>query len=273
MIDDAFGVAHDAIVMLGAHGFEQFKTSDPRSTRPIEDDTHILDFLARQMQRIDKASCADHGRSMLVVMENGDVHHLFQTLLDDETLWRLDVFKVDPAKGRPHQADSIDESVGIFGIKLDVDAVHIGKPLEQNRLAFHHRLGRQCPKIAKTQNCRPVRDYSHKVALVRIIISRFGRGGDFLAWHSNARGIGQRQIALRRHGNGGRHLELAWCRFHMKGQGLFAGQSGLCHFRPVLLGGSSVISCPSLRLNAFAFSTFVVGAGFVRSARQTRELP
>ena len=39
---------------------------------------------------------------------------------------------------------------------LDVEAVHVGETLKQDRLAFHHRLCGQRPDIAKAQNGRAV---------------------------------------------------------------------------------------------------------------------
>ena len=73
-------------------------------------------------------------------MEHRDVHDLFQALFDDEAFGGLDVFKVYAAEGRPHEPHRLDDFVGVLGIKLDVDGVHVGETLEQHRLAFHHRL-------------------------------------------------------------------------------------------------------------------------------------
>ena len=89
-------------------------------------------------------------------MEDGDVHLFLQTLFDDETLRRFDVFEVDAAKGWAHQLAGVNESLGILCIKLDIDRVHIGKAFEQNRLALHHRLGRQRAEVPQAQHRRSV---------------------------------------------------------------------------------------------------------------------
>ena len=123
-----------------AHGFQQLKTGDPRRARAVKDDLHILDLLVRQVQRVDQACCTDHGRAVLVVMKDGNVHLFLEGLLDDEAFRRLDIFKIDAAEAGPHQAHRLDELVRVLGIQLDVDGIHIGEPLEQNSLAFHHRL-------------------------------------------------------------------------------------------------------------------------------------
>ncbi len=77
---------------------------------------------------------------MLVVVEDRDVHPLFQSLFDDEAFRRLDILKVDAAEARLHQLHRIDELVDVLGLEFDIDRIHVGKTLEQDRLTFHHRL-------------------------------------------------------------------------------------------------------------------------------------
>src|SRR6056297_2243742 len=78
----------------------------------------------------------------------------------------------------------------VFGIELDVDGVHVGEPLEEHGLALHHRFGAERAEIAKTQNRRAVGDHRHQIALVGVVIGEVRVGGDFLAGHGNAGGIG-----------------------------------------------------------------------------------
>ena len=152
LIDHAFGVTQQTVVMLRTHGFDQLDTGDTGRTGPVHHDTTILDLFARQVQRVDQTGGANHCRTVLVIVENRNVHFLFQTLLDDKTFRRFDILKVNPAKGRPHQTDRIDNFVGVFGIQLDIDRIHIGKAFEQNCLALHHRFRCQRTQIAHTQN-------------------------------------------------------------------------------------------------------------------------
>ena len=77
LVDHAFGVTHDTVIMLCTHRLEQFKARDTRSARPVEHDFHVFDFLARNLQRIQKTRCTDHGCPVLIVVENGDIHFLF----------------------------------------------------------------------------------------------------------------------------------------------------------------------------------------------------
>ena len=46
-------------------------------------------------------------------------------------------------------------SSGIFGVELDIEDVDIGKALEENRLAFHHRLAGQGADIAQAETAVP----------------------------------------------------------------------------------------------------------------------
>ena len=77
---------------------------------------------------------------MLIVMKDGNVHQLFQALLDDEAFGRLDILKVHAAEGRPHELDRLDDFLRVLGLQLYVDGVDVGEALEQHRLALHHRL-------------------------------------------------------------------------------------------------------------------------------------
>ena len=92
------------------------------------------------MQRIGGRRPHNNGRAMLIVMKHWDLHPLTAQLFNDETIWRLDVLKVDRAKGRLQRTDDIGQLIGVGFVQLDVKAIDVGKLLEQNRLAFHHRL-------------------------------------------------------------------------------------------------------------------------------------
>ncbi len=116
-------------------------------------------------------------------MEYRNIHQFAQALLDDEAFRGLDVFKVDPAERRAKEAHAIDELVNILGRHFKVQPVNIGKTLEQDRFAFHYRLGCQRTQIAKPQNGRTIRDHGDDIALGRIVIGRCRILGDFEAWH------------------------------------------------------------------------------------------
>ena len=81
-------------------------------------------------------------------------------------------------------------------VDLDVEDVDAGELLEQDALAFHHRLGGERADVAQAQHGRAVGDDGDQIAAA-VTVAGFGRvGDDRLARGGDARRIGQRQIAL-----------------------------------------------------------------------------
>ena len=93
---------------------------------------------------------------MLIVVEHGNAHAGLRLLLDLETFGTLDVLEIDSAEGRLERDDDVDQLVDVQFRHLDVEDVDAGEFLEQNRLAFHHRLGRERADRAEAQapQCR-----------------------------------------------------------------------------------------------------------------------
>ncbi len=146
---------------------------------------------------------------MLVVVEYGNVEHLAQALLDDETLRRLDVLEVDAAEGEPHRLHRIDEFVRILGTHFDVEGIDVGEALEENGLAFHHRLRGERAEIAETENGGAVRDHADEVALCGVVEGAARVFGNGEHGYGDAGGVGERKIALRRHRLGRDDFELS----------------------------------------------------------------
>ena len=126
---------------------------------------------AGDVERVDQAGGGDDRGAVLVVVEHRDVHQLAQALLDDEAAGRLDVLEVDAAEGRPEQAHAVDEVVDVLGVDLEVDRVDVGEALEQDRLAFHHRLGAERAEIAEAEHRGAVRDHRDEVALGGVVVT------------------------------------------------------------------------------------------------------
>ena len=61
--------------------------------------------------------------------------------------------------------------VDIGRVDFQVDGIDIGEALEEDRLAFHHRLGGQRAQIAQAQDGRAVGDDRDQVALGRIVVN------------------------------------------------------------------------------------------------------
>ena len=152
---------------------------------------------------------------MLVVVEDRDVHPLAQLALDDETFRRLDVFQVDAAEGRLHRRDDLDQLVRVAFLQFDVEDVNAGELLEQDALAFHHRLAGQRADVAQAQHGSAVGDHAYQVAARGVFGGLGGIGLDVQARIGHARRIGQRQVTLVGQRLGGTDGDLARRRLGM----------------------------------------------------------
>jgi hypothetical protein len=145
---------------------------------------------------------------MLVIMEDRDVEQVLQLGFNPEAVGAGDVFKIDAAEGRADVADDLDEGVGVGGGHLDVERIQIREPLEQNRLAFHHRLGGERSKVAKAQDGGAVGDDPDEVTLRGVVVGRVRILGDLADGRGDARRVGEAEVALGGHrfGSGDRDL-------------------------------------------------------------------
>src|SRR6195256_4851499 len=169
LVDDALGVAEDDIVGREADRLEQFETGDAGRARAVAYEFGRFDVAPREIERIDQAGGRDDRDSVLVVMEYRDVEEFPQPLLDDEALRCADIFEIDAAPALAEKLDAVDDFVGVFRRDFEVDRIDVGEALEQNRLAFHDRLGRQRAAVAQPQNGRAIGDDGDEIALGGII--------------------------------------------------------------------------------------------------------
>ena len=207
--------------MLDAHRLDQLQHRDASSTRAVHHDLERCDVLAREFAGIDDAGGGNDGGAVLVIVEDGNIEIFAQLLLDDEAIGALDVLEIDAAEAGAEAAHAFDEGLGVALIHLDIDGIHVGEALEEHRLAFHHRLGRHGPEIAKAQNGGAVRDHRDHIALGGVIVGEVGILGDRLHRRGHARAVGQRQIALGRHGLGGGHRQFSGLGIAVEVQGFF----------------------------------------------------
>ncbi len=161
------------------------------------------------MQGIDDRSTDDNRGTVLVIVKHRDFHAFTQLAFDLEAFRRLDVFQIDAAESRLHAGDDVDQFVRIVFIDFDVEYVNAGKLLEQNALAFHHRLAGQGADIAQAEYRGAVGDHGHQVGAggQRRRLPRIGNDG--LAGMRHPWRVGQGQIALGHHRLGGADLDLA----------------------------------------------------------------
>ena len=243
--EHALAVNGDDVLVFHAHGLHQPQRGDASGTRAVQNHLHFADLAARDLAGVDQAGRADDRRTVLVVMKHRDVQQVLQFRLDAETVRALDVLQIDAAVGDADVLDHRDDLVDVGAAHLHVDGVDVGEALEQHPLAFHHRLGRQRPQIAKAQDRGAVRDYRHQIALGGVFVRQLWIGGDRQHRHSDARRIGQAEVALGRHRFGGLDADLARRRVAVEVQRLFIGKGAffnLIHGSPARPPG-----CKSVR--------------------------
>ena len=196
----------------------------PAAPAPLQTSLVFSIVAAGQLERVDQAGGGDDGGAVLIVMKHRDVEQLAQLLLDDEAFRRLDVLEIDAAPALAEKFHAIDELVRIFGRYFKIDGIDVGEALEQHRLAFHHRLGRQRAAIAETENGGAVGDDGDEVALGGIVVGERLICGDGEHRNGDAGRIGEREVALRRHRLGGHHFELSRPALAVKQQRFLVGK-------------------------------------------------
>ena len=196
LVDHALGVAQNDMFRPHAHRLEQFDAGDACRPGAVDHKLGVAQLAAGQVAGVDQPRGGDDGGAVLVIVEHRDIHQLPQPLLYDETFRRLDVFQVDAAEAG-QEADGIDDLVHVLRVDLQVDAVDVGKALEQRHLALHHRLRGDRTEIAETEHCGTVGDHRDHVALGRVIVGERRIAGDVQARLGDAGRIGKRQIARR----------------------------------------------------------------------------
>jgi hypothetical protein len=153
-------------------------------------------LLAHDAQPVDDGGTHDDGGAVLVVVEHRDLHPLAALALDLEAFGRLDVLEIDAAEGGLQRHDDVDELVRVALVELDVEAVEAREFLEQDRLAFHHRLGRERSDGAEPEHGRAVGHDRDQVA-ARGEIERLVRiAHDLVAASRHPGCVRQREIAL-----------------------------------------------------------------------------
>ena len=208
-VDDAARVAEHDVLRRQAERLEQVHAGDARRARAVHHHAAVLDAPAGQVERVDEAGGGDDRRAVLVVVEHRDVEQFAQALLDDEAFRRLDVLQVDAAEALAEIAHAVDEGVHVLRVHLQVDAVHIGEALEENRFPFHDGLGGKRADIAEAEHGGAVGDHRHHVALGGVVVGEAGVLLDLQAGRGHPRRIGEGELVLGGERLGRRHLHLA----------------------------------------------------------------
>ena len=97
LVNRAGRVAADDV--FNARGHHDLRASDARRADAVDDELDVLHLFADDLERVDQSREHDDGRSVLVVVKDGNVEFFFQTLFDFKATRRGNVFEIDAAKG------------------------------------------------------------------------------------------------------------------------------------------------------------------------------
>ena len=87
--------------------------------------------------------------------------------------WR-EVFQVDAAERGLEQQRRADDLIRVLGVQHDGHGIHAAQPLEQQRLALHHRQAGLRADVAQPQDARAVGDHGDGIPLVGVLVDQLG---------------------------------------------------------------------------------------------------
>jgi len=77
---------------------KELNTGDSRSSCSVQNNFASTNFSLGYDARIDKPSKCNNSRTVLIIMKNWNWHEFFKTLLNQEAIRCLYIFKIDSTK-------------------------------------------------------------------------------------------------------------------------------------------------------------------------------
>ncbi|MPM81374.1 hypothetical protein SDC9_128427 [bioreactor metagenome] len=200
-MDGALRVAEDEVLFLRSGGDIETRAGDSRRARAVDHKAAIFDLFAGHFERVDDRGQRNDRGAVLVVVEHRNIHPLLERLLDFKAGGRADVFEVDAAESRLEAFDRLDHLLRVgtaLVVEHPVDAqrnrIDVGEPLEEHRLAFHHRQAGFRPDVAQPEHRGAVAHHRDEIAARGVFPYRFRFFLDFKTGLRDARRISQRQV-------------------------------------------------------------------------------
>ena len=169
---------------------------------------------------------------MLVVVEDGDVAHLFEPLFDLKAARRGDVFEVDAAEAAGNEGDGLDDVVDLFGAHAQRECVHAAERLEQRAFALHDGHTGFGTDVSESEDGGAVGDDRDEVRPAGVDIREVYVLGDLEAGLGDSGGICDREFGAVGDGCAGDDFDLAApfavfseCEFFLVHDYLLFGQS------------------------------------------------
>ena len=195
-VNHAFGVADHNIVLLHPERHQQIHTGNRRCACARHHHAHVRDIFLNHPQTVQNSGSTDDCRTVLIIVEDRNIHALAQFLLNVEALRGFNIFEVNAAKRGFQGRNHIDKFIRIEFIHFDVENINPGEFLKQNAFAFHYRLTGQRANVAEAQHRCTVGNNRNQVAARGIFVGGQRVFLNFQTRRSHARRVGQRQIAL-----------------------------------------------------------------------------
>ncbi len=165
--------------------------------------------LAYYFQGIDQPRTGDYGGPVLVIVENRDLHGLFEGFFYIEAFGGFYILEIDPAEGRLEELAGADDLVGVPAGHFQIEDVYVGEPFEKNSFSFHDGFSGRGADIAQPQNGGSVGNDRYQVSLGGVFVDIFRMGLYFKAGVGYPGGVGQAQVFLRKAGFCGDNFYLA----------------------------------------------------------------
>ena len=151
-IDHALDVGDPDVFNRKSQIDQQFQTAQSTCTCTRHNHFAIPDILADDFQGIQNSCSDDDSRTMLIIVENRNIHSFPQFSFNIEAFRRADVFKIDTTESRFQGSNDIAQFFRIQFVDFQIENVDVGKFFEKNALTFHNRFGGLCSDIAKAQD-------------------------------------------------------------------------------------------------------------------------
>src|SRR5262245_61452162 len=116
---------------------------------------------------------------MLIVVEDGDIEFLLESLFDLKAARSGNVLEIDSAKSSRYRFHCANNLIRIFRVQTNRKRVDASELFEQHRLPFHDWHRCSWSNVAESQNCGPVGYNCYRVLLdrkcesfVRVLMNR-----------------------------------------------------------------------------------------------------
>jgi hypothetical protein len=189
-VNDALSVDEEDVLARHAQPYVVLRCRYRGSARARENHFERLDLFADALERVEERRSRDDCSSVLVVVEDRDLHRLPERLLDVEAIGRANVLEVDATHRRLEELAESDHVLRILRPDFQIEDVEIRELLEEIPLALHHRLAGERPDVAQTEDSGSVGDDGDEVPLGRVLVSVVRVVLDLEAGKGNARGVG-----------------------------------------------------------------------------------